>query len=111
GRIMAGGKPCPEKSRAPGQEPGLPSCRCGSRGPALHPSEPGTEILELGVERLADDGAEIEKTEKQDVGERHALACKVVLSGHQLVEPGELVLGNRLEAVCRFRKATHTVLE
>src|SRR6266851_5121575 len=89
-------------------------CVSGSGGgarPGLHATEPGGEVLAIGIERLADIGHEVEKGEQQDVGHGELVAGDEGLRAHQTIEPLELVARRCLQLVGRAGNTADAVLE
>src|SRR6267154_3516326 len=89
-------------------------CVSGSGGgarPGLHATEPGDEVLAIGIERLADIGHEVEKGEQQDVGHGELVAGNEGLRAHQTIQPLELVACRCLQLAGRAGNAADAVLE
>src|SRR5258708_23783166 len=103
--VFVGAKLRSRKCRKQGDE---------SRGGAwsrFHALEPGGEILQGRVERLADTLHEVEHGEEKYVGHAELVAGDEGLAPHQLVEPGELVARRRLQLIGRLWNAAHPALE
>src|SRR6185436_842121 len=77
----------------------------------LDPREPRADVRETGIARLADAAAEVERAVQDDVGDREAVARDPALAGEELVEPGELVAGDRLQTIGGLGQHAHALAE